>query len=64
MFLNDDPDAAKSVGRKFRPDVWNNVKDQYMGMGFTAKFQQLSRQTLKDTGADTLVERQVHMISS
>ena len=59
MLEHDEPVAAKSVEKAvqyFKSDVWNNVRDQYMSMEITVRVQQLSRQTLKDTGTYTLVE--------
>ena len=58
---NDDPVAAKSMGKRvqyFKSNEWNSVKDQYMHTGITAKFQQNKELAnfLIDTGTTTLAE--------
>ena len=56
-----DPVAAKTLGKQikgFKVKEWNEVRDQYMQVGVSAKFEQNSdlAQLLKGTGTAALVE--------
>ena len=57
----DDPVTVKNLGKtikNFKPEVWKGVREQYMQVGISAKFEQNLQlaQYLKETGDSTLVE--------